>query len=153
MAAAAVEAPAAPSAARLASPRGRDLTKPLPALALRGIDEFNRGNFFECHEHLEDAWRDESGRIRYLYQGILQVGVGFYHQQNGNWKGATSLLRSGIDRLREFEPDTSGVNVAGLIQSSERCLAELERLGRDQVLEFDRSLIPRVEWTRFDVRG
>lgn len=123
------------------------MANPLPDQALQGIEEFNRGEFFECHEYLEDAWREESGRIRYLYQGILQVGVGFYHQQNGNWKGATSLLRSGIERLREFEPETRGVDVAGLIQASERCLAELKRLGPERVSEFDSSLTPRVEWT------
>ncbi|WP_047864200.1 DUF309 domain-containing protein [Rubrobacter aplysinae] len=121
------------------------MSQPLPDLALRGIEEFNRGRFFECHEYLEDAWREESGRIRYLYQGILQVGVGFYHQQNGNWKGATGLLRSGIARLEEFEPETSGIDVAELRRASERCLAEIESLGREKVSEFDRSLIPMVE--------
>lgn len=120
------------------------MDRALPELALRGIEEFNRGEFFECHEYLEDAWREETGRIRYLYQGILQVGVGFYHQQNGNWKGATSLLRSGIDRLEEFEPDASGVDVTSLVRHSEHCLAELHRLGRERVSEFDRSLVPRI---------
>lgn len=118
----------------------------LPDLALKGIEEFNRGAFFECHEYLEDAWRAESGRVRYLYQGILQVGVGFYHQQNGNYKGAVSLLRSGIDRLGEFEPETSGVDVASLIRDSERCLAELEMLGRERVRDLDKSLIPEIVW-------
>ena len=45
----------------------------------------------------------EPRRVRFLYQGILQVGVGFYHLQNGNWRGATGLLRNGAVRLREFE--------------------------------------------------
>src|SRR3712207_7238877 len=70
----------------------------LPDLALRGIEEFNRGEFYECHEYLEEAWMQEPRRVRFLYQGILQVGVGFYHQQNGNWRGATGLLRNGTDR-------------------------------------------------------
>jgi predicted metal-dependent hydrolase len=118
----------------------------LPDLALRGIEEFNRREFFEAHEYLEDAWRAETGRIRYLYQGIIQVGVGFYHRENGNWKGATSLLRSGIERLKEFEPETGGVDVSRLIRESERCLKELERLGRERVSEFDYSLVPRVRW-------
>ncbi len=118
----------------------------LPDLALRGIEEFNRGEFFEAHEYLEDAWRAETGRIRYLYQGILQVGVGLYHRENGNWKGATSLLCSGIERLKEFEPETCGLDVSRLIRESERCLKELERLGRERVSEFDHSLVPRVRW-------
>ncbi|HKH10534.1 MAG TPA: DUF309 domain-containing protein [Rubrobacter sp.] len=123
----------------------KDLPDGLPDLVRRGIEEFNRGEFFECHEYLEDAWMEEPGRVRFLYQGILQVGVGFYHQQNGNWRGATGVLRSGIERLREFEPDALGLDVARLVRESERCLEELERLGRDRVREFDAAQIPKVE--------
>ncbi|MBD0355428.1 MAG: DUF309 domain-containing protein [Rubrobacteraceae bacterium] len=120
----------------------------LPDLALRGIEEFNRGGFYECHEYLEEAWMQEPRRVRFLYQGILQVGVGFYHQHNGNWRGATGLLRNGIARLKEFEPETLGIDVSRLIRECERCLEELERLGRERVQEFDTSLIPRVELVR-----
>jgi predicted metal-dependent hydrolase len=117
----------------------------LPDLVLKGIEEFNRGEFFECHEFLEEAWMQESGRVRYLYQGILQVGVGFYHLKNGNWRGATGLLRNGTVRLKEFEPETLGVDVAKLIRESERCLQELETLGRERISEFDTTKIPKVE--------
>jgi len=117
----------------------------LPDLVLQGIEEFNRGEFFECHEYLEEAWMQESGRIRYLYQGILQVGVGFYHLQNGNWRGATGLLRNGTTRLKEFEPATLGVDVAKLVSQSEHCLRQLEDLGRERIGEFDKSKIPKVE--------
>jgi uncharacterized protein len=88
---------------------------------------------------------EEPGRVRFLYQGILQVGVGFYHLQNGNWRGATGVMRGGIERLREFEPETLGLDVARLVRESERCLEELERLGRDRVREFDSARIPKVE--------
>jgi uncharacterized protein len=118
----------------------------LPELALKGIEEFNRGEFYECHEYLEEAWMQEARRVRFLYQGILQVGVGFYHQQNGNWRGATGLLRNGTQRLKEFEPETLGIDVAKLVRECERCLEELDELGRDRVREFDRSLIPKVEF-------
>jgi hypothetical protein len=92
----------------------------LPELALKGIEEFNRGEFYECHEYLEEAWMEEPRRVRFLYQGILQVGVGFYHQQNGNWRGATGLLRNGTQRLKEFEPETLGVDVARLVRAMPR---------------------------------
>jgi uncharacterized protein len=117
----------------------------LPDLALRGIEEFNRGEFYECHEYLEEAWMQESRRVRFLYQGILQVAVGFYHLQNGNWRGATGLLRNGTVRLKEFEPTTMGLDVAKLVRESERCLSELESLGRERIDEFDASKIPKVE--------
>ena len=118
----------------------------LPVLALKGIEEFNRGEFYECHEYLEEAWMQERRRARFLYQGILQVGVGFYHLRNGNWRGATGLLRNGTVRLKEFEPETLGLDVARLIRESERCLRELEELGRERIGEFDQALVPKVEW-------
>jgi predicted metal-dependent hydrolase len=120
----------------------------IPDLVLKGIEEFNRGEFYECHEYLEDAWREESRQVRYLYQGILQIGVGFYHQENGNWRGATGLLKSGVARLEEFEPETLGLDVTRLVRESEWCLRELEELGRERVREFDRSKVPKVCWAR-----
>jgi uncharacterized protein len=120
----------------------------LPDLVLRGIEEFNRGEFFECHEYLEEAWMQEPRRVRFLYQGILQVGVGFYHLRNGNWRGATGVLRSGIERLREFEPETLGIDVSRLVGESERCLEDIEALGRERVGAFDLSRVPKVEWVR-----
>ena len=120
----------------------------IPELVLKGIEEFNRGEFYECHEYLEDAWREESRQVRYLYQGSLQIGVGFYHQENGNWRGATGLLKSGVARLEEFEPETLGLDVTRLVRESEWCLRELEELGRERVREFDRSKVPKVCWAR-----
>ena len=118
----------------------------VPELVLKGIEEFNRGEFYECHEYLEEAWMREPRRVRFLYQGILQIGVGFYHLQNGNWRGATGLLRGGAIRLKEFEPATLGIDVARLVHESERCLKELEELGRERVGQFDASKVPRVEF-------
>jgi uncharacterized protein len=139
---------AAAAEEKLAGGTSEEPPEELPDLVLEGIEEFNRGEYFECHEYLEEAWMQESGRVRYLYQGILQVGVGFYHLQNGNWRGATGLLRNGTVRLKEFEPATLGVDVAKLVRESERCLQELETLGRERIDEFDASKIPKVEWAR-----
>jgi predicted metal-dependent hydrolase len=141
----AVAAVAAADAARRMPGNGKE---EIPDLALKGIEEFNRGEFYECHEYLEEAWMQEPRRVRFLYQGILQVGVGFYHQQNGNWRGATGLLRGGTRRLKEFEPVTLGIDVTKLVRESEECLRELEELGRERVREFDTSKVPRVEWVR-----
>lgn len=87
---------------------------PTPAL-LRGINEFNKRQFFECHETLEEAWIEETDPLRYLYQGILQVGVGFYHLRRGNFRGASGLLARGLELLRPFAPDCMYVDVARLI--------------------------------------
>ena len=137
---------AAVGAAAAKEPVGGTPEEKIPELVLKGIEEFNKGEFYECHEYLEEAWMQEPRRVRFLYQGLLQVGVGFYLQQNGNWRGATGLLRNGAARLREFEPETLGIDVARLVRECERCLQELEELGRERVMEFDQTKVPKVEW-------
>jgi predicted metal-dependent hydrolase len=116
----------------------------LPAL-LQGIREFNRGEFFACHETLEDLWLAESGPVRQLYQGILQIGVAFHHLQAGRYRPVVTLLQSGSNYLQPFAPAHMGVDVAGLLADASGCLIEIQRLGPDRLAEFDRSLIPHIE--------
>lgn len=128
---------------RRGEPSMRCAGPPAPAL-IQGITEFNRGEFFEQHETLEAAWIAEDDPIRYLYQGILQIGVGFYHLSRGNGYGAGRLWARGVALLETFPPRCSGVNVAALIAATRRCIMELERTGADLSL-FDRSLIPTID--------
>jgi hypothetical protein len=124
-------------------PSGRCAEPPVPAL-VQGIGEFNRGLFFEQHETLEEAWLAEEEPLRYLYQGILQVGVGCYHLARGNAYGAGRLWARGIALLEPFSPTCCGVDVAGLIAATRMCLVELDRIGAERVRDFDHSLFPKI---------
>jgi uncharacterized protein len=117
---------------------------PPPADLLKGIHEFNEGEFFEQHETLETLWRATDSDIRYLYQGILLVGVGFYHLGRGNHHGAQAKLAAGIAMLEWFAPTCQRVDVADLIARTKPCLKQVRALGRERLSEFDRSLIPQV---------
>jgi uncharacterized protein len=85
-----------------------------PALVATGIALFNQGKYFEAHEALENAWRAERSAIRCLYQGILQIGVGFYHLQRGNRIGAEHLLLRGLSALAPFPSSCMGINLEAL---------------------------------------
>jgi len=116
-----------------------------PADLLHGIHEFNRGEFFEQHEVLETLWRATEGDVRYLYQGILLIGVGFYHLGRGNYHGAQAKLAAGIAMLDWFAPTCQTVDVADLLARARPCLEQVRALGKDRLTEFDRSLIPQVK--------
>ena len=75
-----------------------------PARVLEGIRLFNDGEYYECHEVIEHEWHAETRPIRRLYQGILQIGVGFLHIKRGNHTGALLLLNDGIEKTSEFTP-------------------------------------------------
>ncbi len=118
--------------------------EPAPEALLRGIAEFNAGEFFEQHETLETLWRDTRTPIRGLYHGILQIGVGFHHWRNGNHHGAAVLLHEGIERVRPFAPACHGVDVDALIRDATAARDSLERLGPERMQEYDFASAPRV---------
>jgi predicted metal-dependent hydrolase len=68
----------------------------------KGVDEFNRGFYFECHDTLEDIWTGLRGESRDFLQGLIQVSVGFYHLSNGNLVGAESLLERALKRFATY---------------------------------------------------
>jgi hypothetical protein len=119
-----------------------------PAGLLEGINLFNAGEYFECHEVLEDIWRAEADPVRALYQGILQIGVAFHHLRRDNWRGAVKLLDGGSDKVGRFLPRCMGVETAPLHTSAVACLTLLRELGPDRLHEFDWSLIPTIRVSR-----
>ena len=122
-----------------------DCGAPPPTMFLKGIHEFNEGEFFEQHETLETLWRLTESDIRYLYQGVLLIGVGFYHQQQNNFHGTQAKLAAGIEMLTWFAPACQTVDVADLISRAKVCLEQVRELGRERLQEFDRSTIPQVK--------
>jgi len=115
-----------------------------PAALLHGIEEFNRQEFFEQHETLEGIWIAEPDAVRYLYQGILQVGVGFYHWRRGNWRGAVAKLGHGLAKLEAYRPVCMTIDVERLIRETLALRQELERGGPTAMPPFPPPGLPRV---------
>ncbi len=115
-----------------------------PGELLKAIGEFNRGDWFDCHETLEDLWVGEEGEMRDFYQGVLQVAVALHHWHAGNFGGAVRLLESGAGYLRRVSPVCQRVDVADLIQAADHLRGRLSVLGADRMAEVDPVLIPRL---------
>jgi len=86
-------------------------------LYLRGIEMFNRQDFFEAHEVLEDLWRPSSGPRKKLLQGLIQTAVAFHHWSKGNSRGARSLLSRGIANLEGHSANFGGIRLDLLLDS------------------------------------
>jgi hypothetical protein len=115
-----------------------------PEMLLQAIDEFNRGDWFDCHESLEELWVGEEGETREFYQGLLQIAVALYHWRDGNFAGAVRLLEMGVGHLRLVGSLCQGVDVTDLIAASGRFREELDSLGPDRMAELAPRLVPRV---------
>jgi uncharacterized protein len=115
-----------------------------PPRLLEGIAQFNRGEFFEQHETLELLWRDEPRPIRRLYQGILQIGVAFYHLQRRNYHGVVYMLTRGSMYLAPFAPACQTIDVQHLLDDAAAALRAIEHLGPNGLERFDRVLVPKI---------
>jgi uncharacterized protein len=92
----------------------------------KGLDEFNGGFFFECHDTLEDVWTGVRGPARDFFQGLIQISVGFYHLGNANTGGALTLLRRGLARLARYPDGYGGLDLATLRGEVERWIGRIE---------------------------
>jgi hypothetical protein len=115
--------------------------------AQAGIRLFNQGRYFEAHEELEAAWRDEPGPVRTLYQGILQVGVGYYHAERGNPSGALKLFRRCHPLLESFPNMCMGINLAKLIQDYHDIESYIKQYNIQPGTKLDPGMFKSIDWT------
>ncbi len=115
--------------------------------AIEGLRLFNQKRFFEAHEELEAAWRNERGAIRDLYRGILQVAVVYLHITRGNYDGAVKVHDRCMKWLRDWPDVCRGIQVGKLRNDLGNVMEAVQTLGRDKIKEFDVSLFRNIEWT------
>jgi predicted metal-dependent hydrolase len=111
---------------------GRVTTPPEPELDEaerrqfdRGVDEFNRGFYFECHDTIEDLWSGLRGPSRDFFQGLIQVSVAFYHLGNTNLAGTASMMRRALKRLEKYPDRYFGFDVAAQRGALQRWLQRI----------------------------
>jgi len=118
----------------------------LSALAVRGLELFKAGDYFEAHEELEHAWNAESGPARELYRAVLQVAVAYLQISRGNYAGAMKMFLRARQWLDPLPDVCRGVQVARLRRAAQQARVTLESLGEARIGEFDLSTLEPAEW-------
>ena len=114
--------------------------------AVEGLLLFNERKFFEAHEELETAWRDETGSIRDLYRGILQIAVTYLHITRRNYNGAVKVYGRSLKWMQDWNDVCRGINVKKLRMDAESVMQEVMRLGKAEIGKFDISLFKPIQW-------
>ena len=112
----------------------------------KGVEEFNTQHFFEAHDVWEELWMETTGTHRLFYQGLIQTAVGFYHLDNGNYKGACSQFGKALAKLEQYQPSFHSIETAKLAERVRLCLHDAERLRDGTATQFDESKIPQILW-------
>ena len=124
----------------------RDCEGPLHPRARAGILLINAGRYFEAHEELEAAWKEERGKVRELYQGILEAAVTYLHITRGNYAGAVKVFGRSMRWLKDWPEICRGVDIGQLRRDLHEAVTEVQRLGPARMAEFHHSLLKQVIW-------
>lgn len=98
------------------------------------IDKFNEGEFYECHDLLEEIWMEDKSN-KFL-QGLLQLAVGLYHFECGNIKGARWMFSNSRKYLTRYSPvhwDMDVSRVLAYIDNALNLLPDVDAIPYEQV--------------------
>lgn len=76
-------------------------------------------DYFECHEVLEEYWKEVAPRDRqHPLTGWIQLATGLYHWRRGNFRGATTILNKACTTLQTSttSPFVEKIDTAALLQ-------------------------------------
>ncbi|MFQ5651505.1 MAG: DUF309 domain-containing protein [bacterium] len=111
----------------------------------RGVVLFNRGQYWDSHEAWERVWQRHPENSRIFFQGLIQVAAGLHQLQRGILHGCDKHFRNALWKLRPFQPDCLGLDVAGLVRAVEKLLERALSLGADNLGEIAPTLFPTLK--------
>ena len=117
--------------------RGSDLEVPEtpPGPLVSAVRQFNEGLYWDCHETLEDLWRETPYPLRFAHHALIKAAVGFHHLSRRNRNGARIKLSDAVRLLSLFQPNILGVRTDML---RDVVTERLGLLGRDDPVDWPR---------------
>ena len=102
-----------------------------------GLELFNKKEFFECHEVIEELWLETPSENSYrdLYKGVIQAAAAIYQWQRGIHSGADGLFRTSMVYLQKYAPAALGLNVEKMQKDMKFFISEKKEQAMP-VLEF-----------------
>jgi predicted metal-dependent hydrolase len=71
-------------------------------------------DYFECHEVLEEYWKEHDPKNRTSHWvGLIQIAVGLYHHRRGNLNGASRMYDKAIKILAKNKASLSELGLDG----------------------------------------
>lgn len=108
--------------------------KPHPPEFYTGLELFNRGFYFECHDVWEEIWGDAKGKNKIFYQALIMSAVSLYHFGNENLEGALSCLQKAERQFSQLPEAFLGLHVTRFVQQMKQFFEGMA-LGQTQLTE------------------
>jgi predicted metal-dependent hydrolase len=73
-------------------------------LLKEGIQLYNDGHYWMCHEVVEDLWMDHIGdNARYVFWVVIQLATALYHWEDSNLNGASGMVKKAKRKIEFVE--------------------------------------------------
>lgn len=106
---------------------------------------FNRGEYFEAHDVLEDLWLGVRGQpIAKFYQGLIQLAGAFVHLRKNRLSPADALFRLAETNLAAYGPRCERLDVEAVLVLITDWRGRL-RLGGMATNPWSAAAAPRIE--------
>ncbi|HEY8415922.1 MAG TPA: DUF309 domain-containing protein [Thermaerobacter sp.] len=113
-------------------------TGPVPAPLAAFLERYRRGEYFEGHEVLEEAWlRSRSD----FYHGLIILAAAFVRRDRGTPRGVRRNLLKARRYLERYRPHYLGIDVERILAFIDRYARLVEEAG-DPEGEALRRLVP-----------
>ena len=100
---------------------------PLPSEYSAFWKLWEKGEYFECHEVLEIAWRREQNPERkQFFQGLIHCAVALVHVERQHPIGARGQLRKAQAKLERFGAEYSGCDILAVLGFVEKSVTLIE---------------------------
>jgi predicted metal-dependent hydrolase len=124
---------------------------------LKGIEHFNRREFFDAHEIWEELWHEEHGSGHNFVQGLIQFATSLHHFEAHNLKGAKLLYEGGVELLTPYGDVFWNLPVKKLINQMTECVKGMLPYKQEELpgryhpgketfpVQINDALIPKIE--------
>ncbi len=103
---------------------------------------FNRKEYFESHDVLEEEWAGARGARRRALKALILVAAGMHHLQTGGLRGARSLLSRSLEILDEMAPEEHLVDPEGFRAPVRSAVGKAARILRGEPVDFGPEDLP-----------
>ncbi len=106
---------------------------------------FNRREYFDSHQVLEEVWREADAPDKTLYEALIRLATGLHMRFNrGSAQGAINLLTQALMRLEDLRPTAQGIDVARLYRDVDTHVTALRAEDKPKVGFFERWKVLRI---------
>jgi predicted metal-dependent hydrolase len=81
------------------------------AAFLRGVEQFNAGDYYGAHDTWEEIWQELHGRRATFYQALIQTAVIHVLMQNGSGAGVRAVFSQCRGLFESLPPLHRGIDL------------------------------------------